>query len=151
MRTATLRYCLSGILISALPTLTLASLEYSAKTDEAGLFRSEMLDPPPLATLGKGESLKLLHRGADRSEVETTGGLKGWMRNQDLQAMESAPGLKVRLADQDVTAGGTAVISPLVLRMPSFAVEVISLDRSFVDEIAEAMDKEQVEMRHGDN
>ncbi|MDB5047056.1 MAG: hypothetical protein JWO30_127 [Fibrobacteres bacterium] len=151
MRTAALKLCLSGFLVAALPSLTRASLEYSAKTDLAALFRSETLDPPPLAILDKGESLKLIHRGAAHSQVETAGGLKGWMKNEDLLAVESASGQKMAFGDQKITGGGEFNHSPLIQNLPMDRIDVLDLDRSFESEIIEAIDKEQLEMKNGDN
>lgn len=151
MRTAALRICLSGLVFSA-PTLTHAALEYSVKSDVAEIFRSQTLEPPPLATLEKGETLKLIHRGASRSQVETGGGIKGWIRNGDLQAMQSAPGQNMRLGDHKVFGGGEYNHSETVFLGPFHTTpEIISLHRSFSGEIAEAIDKEQLEMRNGDN
>jgi hypothetical protein len=151
MRTAALRLCLSGFIVSAIPSLPLASIEYSAKIEEAGVFRSETLEPPPLATLGKGEGVKMIHQGENGSLIETEGGLKGWVRNEDLQAAKSAQGQKFKLGDQSVTGNGDLNISPLIFEYGSLQAELVPLDRTFSGEIVEAMDKEQVEMRHGEN
>lgn len=151
MRSAALGLCLSGFLVSALPSLISASLEYSAKTDAAALFRAETLDPPPLATLGKGESLKLLHRGAAQSLVETDGGMKGWMKNADILATASTPGQAVRFGDQQVIGSGDLNVSPIILQPKDWDPDVVSPDRSFLGEIPQAIDREQVEMKHDEN
>ncbi|GEM_PF-3757380 len=151
MRTAALRYCLSGFLFAVLPVATHASLEYSIRTEQAQLFRTQTLEPPPLATLSQGESLKLIYRGPAQSMVETSGGMKGWVRNGDLQAMESPRGQKFGLGEQKVTGDGELAISPLTLKDRDLTIDVIDLNRSFAGEIVEAIDKEQLEMKNGDN
>lgn len=149
MRTTALGLCLSGFLFSAFQAQ--AATEYSIKSESAGLFRTLTLEPPPLATLQKGEALKLLHRGEAQSLVETFGGLKGWVRNQDLLAIESGPGKKFTLPGQSVTGGGEVAISPDSWGMAPAKLEVSDLERSFSGEIVESADKEQVEMRHDEN
>ena len=150
MRTAALGFCLSGFMVSALPSLTRAALQYSVKSD-ADMFRTETLDPPPLANLPKGEALLLLHRGALQSQVETEGGLRGWMRNEDVLAMAPTDGQNHAIGSQQVTGSGDLNATPLVLLLPPQSAEVLPLDRSFTGEIPEAVDKEQLEMRHGEN
>ena len=152
MRTASLRYCLSAIAVSAFPALVHASLGYSVKIEGAEVYRTEKLEPPPITSLGQGQALKLIHQGPAGSMVETEGGVKGWMRNGDLLAMENAPGGDFKLGNQPITGGGDPNISPTILMMPSrWEPEVFGLDRSFGDEIVEPMDREQVEMRHDEN
>lgn len=150
MRTAALRYCLSGLFL-AIPALVSASLEYQVKTGNAEVYRTPALTPPPLATLARGETLKLIQRGAAASLVESEDGIQGWMRNDDVLAMESARGQKFGLGEQHVGGigdwkGSIDFINP---KMPP--AEVLPLDRTFNGEIIEAVDKEQVEMRNDDN
>lgn len=149
MRTALPRYCLSALL--ALPALSSASLGYSVKTQDAPVFRTEALEPPPLGTLESGLSVRLIHRGPSGSLIETEGGLKGWMRNADLLAMAAARPGEHRLGAQKVVSGGEPAISPNTQHQ-NFGIEVsLEPDRTFSGEILEAMDREQVEMRHDEN
>jgi hypothetical protein len=150
MRTAALRYCLSGLFLS-IPSLVSASLEYQVKTENAEVFRTPALAPPPLAALTQGETLKLIQRGPAASLVESEGGIRGWMRNDDVLAMESARGQKFGLGEQRVN-GMEDWKGSFDIKLPKPApAEVLPLDRTFNGEIIEAVDKEQVEMRNDDN
>lgn len=152
MRTAAPGLCFSGmiigLMIAAAPIQ--ASVEYRIQADAADLFRTQALEPPPLTSLSQGEVLKLIERGAAASLMETAEGVRGWVGNKDLLAMQSAQGGKFDLPKQSVT-GSDLNRSFLILKMPSTFVEPLPLDRSFSGEIIEAMDKEQVEMRNDDN
>jgi hypothetical protein len=150
MRTAALRYCLSGLFL-AIPALVSASLEYQVKTENAEVFRTPALAPPPLAILTQGETLKLIQRGPAASLVESEEGIQGWMRNDDVLAMESARGQKIGLGEQHVTGMDDWKGSFDIKHPPLIPAEVLPLDRSFTGEIIEAVDKEQVEMRNDDN
>lgn len=148
MRTALLRYCLSASLV--FPALSLASLGYTVKRD-ADLYRTEALQPPPLASLDAGQAVRMLHRGPAQSLIETAGGLKGWIRNEDLLAMAPAGTQEHRLADQKVTGAGEVNVSPWIEHGAVDANVDVNLDRAFAAEISEMLDKEQVEMRHDEN
>jgi hypothetical protein len=126
------------------------AVEHRAKHDETSLFRTRLLEPPPLASLAEGEALEMLVPGRNESMVETLGGLRGWVRNADLVAVKLAEGGRHRLSDQRITSEGGA-ISPAVLNPPPAKVRVEELDRSFDDEVIEAIDREQLEMRNDEN
>jgi hypothetical protein len=152
MRTAAPGLCFSGmmigLMIAAAPVQ--ASVEYRVQADAADLFRTQALEPPPLTSLSQGEVLNLIRRGPASSLMETAEGIQGWVSNKDLLAMRSARGGKFGLPEQSVT-GSDLSISPLILTSPELTVDALPLDRSFSGEILEAIDKEQVEMRHDDN
>ncbi|MBW8889688.1 MAG: hypothetical protein JF616_18175 [Fibrobacteres bacterium] len=148
MRTALLRYCLPVTLV--FPALSLASLGYALKHD-ADLYRTETLEPPPLASLEAGQSVRMLHPGAAQSLVETVGGLKGWVRNGDLLALAPAGAQKHELPNQKVTGAGDVNVSPWVNNGAVDADMAVAPDRAFAAEIIETLDKEQVEMRHDEN
>ncbi|MDB5105186.1 MAG: hypothetical protein JWP91_2875 [Fibrobacteres bacterium] len=150
MRTAALRFCLSGLILSALPVLTHAALEYSVKAEAAEVFRTEALEPPPLGTLAQGESLKLLRQGNEASLIRTPGGLKGWVRNEDLTAVKAAKGLKFGLDNVDIYGCGWNQTIDVWIA-PNAQAELLSLNRSFAGEIVEARDREQVEMGNDEN
>lgn len=148
MRNALPRFCLSGFLAFAIPAS--AALTYSVKTPSADLFRTSALEPPPLATLAEGEVLKMIHRGAASSLLETEGGIKGWMRNADLLAMRSAKDNRHEIEEQDVVGRGR-VWSPIIPGMPFGLDGELRPDRDFDGEIVEPKDREEVEMRHDEN
>lgn len=149
MRTASYRYCLPAFLAFAIPAS--AALTYTVKPSAAELFRTEALEPPPLATLAQGDVLKLIHEGAASSLLETEGGIKGWMRNSDLLAMKSAEGQAFKLKEQVVNPYGRLNVSPDIWRKRFDNADMLPLERVFDGEIAEPMDREQVEMRHDEN
>jgi len=148
MRTALLRYCLSVTLV--FPALSLASPDYTIKHD-ADLYGTEALQPPPLASLEAGQAVHMLHPGGAQSLIETAGGLKGWVRNQDLLAMAPAGAQKHELPNQKVTGAGEVNISPWVNNGAVDADVALAPDRAFSAEIIEVLDKEQIEMRHDEN
>lgn len=126
-----------------------AAVEHRAKL-EAPLFRSQALEPPPLANLPEGEPVRLLHRGEAESLVKTAQGLRGWMRNSDLiEAALAEPG-RHRIGGQEIKSGALA-LSPAILVLPPASPDPVALDRSFADEVVETMDREQLEMRHDEN
>jgi hypothetical protein len=153
MRTAAPGLCFSGmilgLIIAAAPVQ--ASVEYRIQADAADLFRTQALEPPPLTSLSRGEVLNLIKKGAAASLMETAEGIRGWVSNKDLLAMQSAPGGKFGLPEQSVK-GLDMNNSWIILMMPSTIYNVPPLlERSFSGEIIEVMDKEQVEMRNDDN
>lgn len=150
MRTAALRLCLSGFIVSAIPSLTHAAFEYSVKNERTEMFRTQAMEPPPVAILPKGENLKLLERGKTQSRVQISEGWKGWVRNEDIQGLASMAPQKFRMGDVNVVGEGN-IFSPIILNLALPSADIVSPERSFSGEIVESMDKEQVEMRHDEN
>jgi hypothetical protein len=151
MRTALYRSCLPLLVSAVFPLLSHASLAYTAKLEGAGVFRGETLDPPPLATLTQGQAVKMLAKGRAASLIETETGIKGWVRNEDLLAMNGAEGQAFRLGSVDVRGAGEFNHSTIVLDLPGPSVDLLPLDRSFLAEVPGNMDREQTEMRHDEN
>jgi hypothetical protein len=150
MRTAALRLCLSGFIVSAIPTLTQAAIEYSINKDGAEMFRTQAMEPPPVAILQKGENLELLERGKTQSRVRISEGWKGWVRNKDIQGLAMAAPQEHHLGKVNVQGEGN-IGSRYILDLAPPSADIVSLERSFSGEILESMDKEQVEMRHDEN
>lgn len=147
MRTALPRYCLASCLAFALPAS--AALTYKVKAASADMFRTEALEPPPVANLAEGEVLKMIHRGAASSLLETEGGIKGWMRNSDLLAMQAAKDRRHELENQEINPD--KVFSPLIPGK-RFGIDAeIAPERDFDADILEPKDREEVEMRHDEN
>lgn len=134
-----------------LPALgAFASVEYRAKADETGLYRTVVMEPPPVGRLSEGEVVTVLHTGTNQSLVRTAGGLRGWVRNSDLVAVKMAEGGRHEIGDQRII-GRFFNESPYVLDAMDPVVEVGALDRSFEGEVVEAIDREQLEMRNDEN
>ncbi len=142
---------LSGLLVFTCVDMGRAELEYRVKSDGVSIFKSSACEPPPMAVLAQGDVLTLVQNGATTSSVKTAGGLQGWMRNEDILAVQIAAKHAVTLATQKVGAEVDWNHSFTTLIPPVPMTELISLDRSFTGEIAEAADREQVEMRHDEN
>jgi hypothetical protein len=136
---------------AALPWFSHASLAYTAKHEGVAVFRGESLAPPPLAALAQGQAVKMIAKGADASLIETEGGIKGWVRNQDLLAMLDPKGQAFRLRPVDVQGSGSFNHSEYVLEDAASMLDVVPLDRSFLAEVPGNVDREQVEMRHDEN
>jgi hypothetical protein len=151
MRTAFPRYCLPLLVSAALSPLSHASLAYSAKREGAEVFRGERLDPPPLAALAQGQAVKLISKGSAASLIETEGGIKGWVRNEDLLAQNDPKGQAFNLRPVDVRGAGDFNHSELLIDFAKEPPDLLPLDRSFQADIPENADKEQVEMRHDEN
>jgi hypothetical protein len=131
------------------PALSHASLGYTIRQD-ADLYRTEALEPPPLASLDAGQAVLMRQRGPAHSLVETADGVKGWIRNENLLAMVPVGPQEHRLSDQKVT-GDELNISPLILDGAVDTRVTVEFERTFRGEISEMLDKEQVEMRHDEN
>jgi hypothetical protein len=151
MRTALSRSCLPLLVSAAFPLLSHASLAYSAKRAGAEIFRGEALDPPPLAALTQGETVKMIAKGADASLIETEGGIKGWVRNRDLTASLDPKGLAFNLKPFEIRGAGDFNHSENVLLEPAQTLDLLPLDRSFLGEVPGNLDREQMEMRHDEN
>jgi hypothetical protein len=139
---------LSVLLLAS--SLTHASIEYRAKNDQAGVYRAEALEPPPLAVLSKGDAVTLMVRGVDRSLVRTEGGIKGWVRNVDLEGVRAAEGSRHALKPMEIT-GDAPVFGCIIFIDRDPDLSALPIDRSFTDEIIETADREQTEMRHDEN
>lgn len=133
------------------PSYGAVEMEYRAKSDETLVFRTQALEPPPLTRLAEGEVVTLLHQGDAESQVKTAGGLQGWVRNQDLLAIALSRPADHRLGNQDVQGSRAYHGSMDYMRPPAVKVEVGDLDRSFMDEVVETVDREQWEMRHDEH
>lgn len=145
------RFCLSmtvSMLFAAAGAF--GAVEHRAKVDEASIFRTRLLEPPPLTRLSEGEAVEMLVPGRNVSLVKTAGGIRGWVRNGDLVAVQLAEGARHRIGDQRISSDGLA-ISPSVLNLAPAKVRVEELDRSFSGEVIEAIDREQLEMRNDEN
>lgn len=90
MRPATPRYRYATLTASLLFAALSASaaLEHRVKADDTPVFRTRLLEPPPLATLAEGDAVELIHQGRSESMVKTDGNVRGWMRNADLVAVK---------------------------------------------------------------
>lgn len=126
------------------------AVEHRAKVDAASVFRTRLLEPPPLTRLSEGEAVEMLVPGRTESMVKTAGGIRGWVRNSELVAVNLAEGSRHRIGDQRISSDGLA-ISPAILDLPPAKVRVEELYRSFNDEVIEAIDREQLEMRNDEN
>jgi hypothetical protein len=151
MRTALSRYCLPLLVSAAFPLLSHASLAYTAMREGAGVYRGETLDPPPLASLTQGQAVKMIAKGAAASLIETETGIKGWVRNEDLLAMNGPEGQAFQLRSVDVKGAGDFNHSPFVLDVPGPGPDLLPLDRSFLAEVPGNLDREQMEMRYDEN
>lgn len=126
-----------------------ATVEHRAKA-EASLYRTRLLEPPPLAQLAEGETVTLIHQGEAQSLVKTGGGLRGWVRNADLVEMTVAGPTRHAIREQIITPGDFN--HSFDIGVPADPeVEMLSLDRSFAAEVVEAIDREQLEMRNDEN
>lgn len=145
------RYCSAAILSLLFAAMAAsAAVEHRAKTDGTLLYRTRLLEPPPLATLAEGDEVDLMVRGRNESMVKTEGGLRGWVRNADLVEVKVADSRHHRIREQGVIADGLN-ISPFVLDQEDWKVKVDELDRSFANEVVETVDREQLEMRNDEN
>lgn len=151
MRTAFARYCLAVSVSASLPALSHGSLSYSAKREGAEIYRSEKLDPPPLAGLAKGQAVTLVNKGSAASLIESEGGIRGWIRNEDLVAMSDPNGQAFRLQDIDVLGDPDFNHSFHLNHSIGWTPDFLPIDRGFMAEVPETLDKEQVEMRHDEN
>jgi hypothetical protein len=144
------RYCAAVTASLLFAAAAFGAVEHRAKVDDASLYRTRLLEPPPLALLSEGEAVEMLVPGRNESMVKTAGGLRGWVRNGDLVAVKLADGGTHRIGDQRISSDGLA-ISPVILGPLPPKVQVEELDRSFNDEVIEAIDREQLEMRNDEN
>lgn len=126
------------------------AVEHRAKSDETSLFRTRLLEPPPLTRLTEGEAVEMLVPGRNESMVKTAGGIRGWVRNSDLVAVKLAEGGRHHIGDQRISSDGLA-ISPFLLNPAPAKVGIQELDRSFDAEVVEPIDREQLEMRNDEN
>ncbi len=83
--------------------------------------------------------------------IETEGGIKGWVRNEDLLAMNDPKGQAFRLRPVDVQGTGAFNHSVSILEFTGPSVDLLPLDRTFLGEVPGNLDREQVEMRHDEN
>ena len=143
------RFFLAAAMLLPAANSAFAAVEHRAKTD-ALLFRTLLLEPPPLAQLTEGKVVQLIQRGADNSLVKTPEGLRGWVRNSDLIEVTVAGSARHDIGEQRIKPDGFNH-SEFVLETEDAKIELMSLDRSFADEVVEAMDREQLEMRHDEN
>lgn len=134
-----------------LPALgAFAAVEYRAKADETGLYRTVVMEPPPVGLLSEGDVVTLLVTEGNRCLVKTAGGLRGWVRNSDLVGVKIAEGGRHRIGEQ-VILGSDFNHSEIIIDDTDPVVEVGTLNRSFDGEVVEAMDREQLEMRNDEN
>lgn len=145
------RYC-PAVILSLLMAAAVAdaAVEHRAKSDGISLFKTRLLEPPPLATLSEGDALEMLSQGRSESLVRTEGGLRGWVRNGDIVAVQVAKARAHRIGEQSVV-GSDFNHSGIILVPEGGTVRVEELDRSFADEMVETVDREQLEMRNDEN
>lgn len=140
-----------AILSVLLPALgAFASVEYRAKADETGLYRTVVMEPPPVGLLSEGDAVTLLVTEGNQCLVRTGGGLRGWVRKADLVAVTLAEGGRHDLGDQRII-GKYFNESPYIFEVEDPVVEVGALNRSFDAEVVEVIDREQLEMRNDEN
>lgn len=148
-----LRFSSVALLAAGLPAsraLAAVDYEYRAKADGTLIYRTKVMEPPPVATLSEGEDVTLLHQGENQSLVRTAGGLRGWVRNSDLVAVKVAEGGRFKIREQSIKTGRFN-ISPIIIDPADPVIEVGVLERSFFGEVVETMDREQLEMRNDEN
>jgi hypothetical protein len=143
------RFVLAASLPSVLASAALAAVEHRVK-QEASMFRTRLLEPPPLAQLAEGETVRLLHKGEGQSLVKTESGLRGWMRNGDLVEVTVAGPARHDIGELEIKADAYAY-SPYLILHPNPDADIPALERSFADEVVETVDREQLEMRNDEN
>jgi hypothetical protein len=148
MRINFLLHLLPGIIALASPAWLYASLGYKVKTEGAVLYRSEKLEPPPVGSLGQGQAVMLIHQGTVGSHILIEGGVTGWVRNEDLLAIENEPGRIMRFGAQHVVGSAEFDLSPF---FTGYYSNILPLDRNYSLEFLETMDREQIEGNHGEN
>ena len=138
-----------AVLLCALSQAS-AKIEYRVKNADAPLFGNPELLPPPMALLREGAALDLIRKGPASSQVRGEDGLSGWMANQDIVAMAAGDPGQHQVGEQAIRGGlDNASIVILMDRNPD--IEAPAIRRSFSGDIVEFADKEQVEIRNGEN
>lgn len=127
-----------------------AAIEHRVKSDDTQVFRTRLLEPPPLAALNAGELVELIHQGRSESMVKTEGNVRGWVRNVDLVAVKVAGETRHRIGEQAIKPFDWNH-SETILNPPVVKVDVMDLERSFEGEVVETIDREQLEMRNDEN
>ncbi len=144
-----LGYC--ALFTGLLAVSAFSSISYTIKKDQTALFRTEKLEPPPLASLSSGEVLTLIYRGQNTSQIKTDGGLKGWIQNENILATKDGSSQSYKIQNQNIIGQGETAISPLTLGIEDAVSEVSSITRSFDRDLKQLVDREQLEMTHDEN
>jgi hypothetical protein len=122
------------------------------KGGSTALFKTEGADEgEKVMDVGGGDEVTLLKQGKARSMIKTSGNVKGWVNNSSIERVKVSSGGAHNLKDVEVVGWLDNPSAVYILDNTNPDVSALPLDRSFVSEINEKKDREEVERVYDEN
>jgi hypothetical protein len=144
----------------AVMTLTAAALaqsktkmtEVTRVKGSSALYKTELADEGDKSLdLSGGEEVTLLKQGKARSLIKTSGNIRGWVDNGNLERVKVSGGGAHNLKDVEVVGWLDNPSAVYILDNTNPDLNALPLDRSFASEINEKKDREEVERGFDEN
>ena len=114
------------------------------------VFKSEQ-DDDKVVELNGGDEITILKQGKVRSMVKTSGSIKGWVENSNIERVKITSGGAHNLKDVEVVGWLDNPSAVYILDNTNPDLNALPIDRNFNNEIIEKKDREEVERTYDEN
>ena len=114
------------------------------------VFKGEQEDDK-LVELNGGDEVSILKQGKARSLVKTSGSIKGWVENSNIERVKITSGGAHNLKDVEVVGWLDNPSAVYILDNTNPDLNALPIDRNFNNEIIEKKDREEVERTYDEN
>ncbi len=135
-----LAVCLVSVAFSNVRIKSNGTPIYKAKTGDASK-----------GTLSAGDMGKLIRKGKDRSFIKTSTGVKGWVKNSNIERVKKGKGDQFTLSEQQIHGWLDNPSAIYILDESGISTDALPLTRNFEDEIFERQDREEIERSNDEN
>lgn len=152
MKKITLFLLLSMASFAVAAPKTVSTTVTRIKAGGAAIYKGEVSDEADkIADLGKGDEVSLLKQGKARSLVKTSGNIRGWVDNSQLEKVKVTSGGSHNLKDVEVVGWLDNPSAVYILDNSNPDLNALPIDRNFNNEIVEKKDREEVERAYDEN
>jgi hypothetical protein len=114
------------------------------------VFKSEQ-DDDKVVELGGGDEITILKQGKGRSLIKSSGNIKGWVDNSNIERVKISSGGSHNLKDVEVVGWLDNPSAVYILDNTNPDLNALPIDRNFNNEIVEKKDREEVERTYDEN
>jgi hypothetical protein len=114
------------------------------------VFKSEQ-DDDKVVELGGGDEITILKQGKGRSLIKSSGNIKGWVDNGNIERVKISSGGAHNLKDVEVVGWLDNPSAVYILDNTNPDLNALPIDRNFNNEIVEKKDREEVERTYDEN
>ncbi len=122
------------------------------KSGGAAIFKAEASEESEkIADLTAGDEITVLKQSKARSMVKTSGSIKGWVDNGQIERVKISSGGTHNLKNVEVVGWLDNPSAVYILDNTNPDLNALPIDRNFNSEIVEKKDREEVERTYDEN